>query len=375
MENMGMKGLFGGVYYDKKVLVTGNTGFKGSWLSTWLIELGAKVYGISNGIPTRPRSLFEENGLAKRMEYFETDIREAEKVKDLIRRINPDFVFHLAAQPIVLKSYEDPIETMTTNIIGTVNILDALRTLENQCIAVMITSDKCYDNVEWVWGYRETDALGGKDPYSASKAGAELMIKTYHHSYFSKPESKIRLSAVRAGNVIGGGDWAENRIVPDCIRAWEKNDTVEIRSPFSTRPWQHVLEPLSGYLQTGKMLSEKIELNGQAFNFGPDGEQTKTVRDLIEALAIHWDGENKSLYKIIPPPEFHEAGLLKLNCDKAANLLQWRPVLHFEETSKLTSLWYKNANLDGNDAYEYSVFQINEYILLAKERNLIWCRN
>lgn len=372
MENMEVNKVFSDCYQDKKVLITGNTGFKGSWLSVWLKELGAEVYGISNGIPTKPNSLFEELDLEHKINYINADIRDGEKMKSIFYEVKPDFVFHLAAQPIVIRSFNDPVETMTTNIIGTVNILEALRFLNHQCSAVIITSDKCYDNVEWLWGYKETDALGGKDPYSASKGAAELMIKTYVHSYFMKSQSHARVTSVRAGNVIGGGDWAENRIVPDCIKAWLNNTPVEIRSPQSTRPWQHVLEPLSGYLQAGKMLSEDASLNGEAFNFGPNADQNKTVLELIVGLASYW-GENKNLYKVIPPPVFHEAGLLKLNCDKALQVLHWKPVMNFDETIRFTSTWYKTAASECDNLYQCTVGQIEEYIHLAKERNLVWC--
>jgi CDP-glucose 4,6-dehydratase len=373
MEKMDMTKLFNGCYKDKKVLVTGNTGFKGAWLSTWLLEMGAEVYGISNGIPTRPLSLFEENGLAEKIRYTEADIRDGEKMKAIFAAIQPDFVFHLAAQPIVIRSYHDPVETMGTNIMGTVNILEALRGIKKNCTAVMITSDKCYDNVEWLWGYRETDALGGKDPYSASKGAAELMIKTYYHSYFSGPDSLIRLTAVRAGNVIGGGDWAESRIVPDCIKAWSKHSKVEIRSPQSTRPWQHVLEPLSGYLLAGKMLAENKELNGEPFNFGPNADQNHTVLELIDAISKYWDENASALYEVIPPKSFHEAGLLKLNCDKALQLLQWKPVLNFEQTARFTSLWYKKSVQPQPDMYAFTVEQIKDYAGLAAEKKLVWC--
>jgi CDP-glucose 4,6-dehydratase len=373
MENLGIKKQFGGTYLGKKVIVTGNTGFKGSWLTAWLLELGAKVYGISNGIPTSPLSLFEEAGLEQKIEYTCTDIRDAAAMKKLFETIQPDFVFHLAAQPIVIQSYHDPVETMSTNIMGTVNVLEALRGLQNNCTAVMITSDKCYDNVEWLWGYRETDALGGKDPYSASKGAAELMIKSYYHSFFSKPESKVRVTAVRAGNVIGGGDWAANRIVPDCIKAWFNKTPVEIRSPQATRPWQHVLEPLSGYLLAGKILAEQHELNGEAFNFGPNSDQNKTVLALIDALASYWGGTADTLYYVIPNPHFKEAGLLKLNCDKALHLLQWKPVLNFDETAKFTALWYKQADKHSTGLYTYTVEQIKEYSKIAAAKQLIWC--
>jgi CDP-glucose 4,6-dehydratase len=373
MENLEIRKQFDGAYVGKKVVVTGNTGFKGSWLTAWLLELGAKVYGISNGIPTAPLSLFEEAELEQKIEYKCTDVRDAEGIKKIFETIQPDFVFHLAAQPIVIQSYHDPVDTMSTNIMGTVNVLEALRKLENNCTAVMITSDKCYDNVEWLWGYRETDALGGKDPYSASKGAAELMIKSYYHSFFSKNVSKVRVAAVRAGNVIGGGDWAANRIVPDCIKAWFTKMPVEIRSPQATRPWQHVLEPLSGYLLAGKLLAEQSELNGEAFNFGPNSDQNKTVLELIEALASYWGGDTNHLYNVIPNPNFKEAGLLKLNCDKALHLLQWKPVLNFNETAELTALWYKQANQQTAGLYHYTVNQIKKYSELAAGRQLIWC--
>jgi CDP-glucose 4,6-dehydratase len=373
MENLEINNQYSNVYKGKKVIVTGNTGFKGAWLTTWLLELGATVVGISNEIPTSPYSLFEELALDKQINYIQEDIRNGEAIKQIFLAQSPDFVFHLAAQPIVIKSYTDPVDTMTTNIIGTVNILEALRSLQNECVAVMITSDKCYDNVEWMWGYKETDRLGGKDPYSASKGAAELMIKTYYHSYFSKPDSKIKLTAVRAGNVIGGGDWADRRIVPDCINAWINNEVVEIRSPQSTRPWQHVLEPLSGYLLAGKCLYENSSLNGEAFNFGPNSDQNKTVLELIDALAQVWGNtQNDNLYKVIPPPTFHEAGLLKLNCDKALHLLSWKPVMNFKETTSLTTLWYKKFATNRVEMYSYTVNQIKQYASLANNRGLIW---
>ncbi len=274
--------MFNNIFRDKKIIVTGNTGFKGAWLSTWLHQMGAKLTGISKDIPSTP-SLFGELGLAGKMDHHFNNICDLPAMKRLFRDTKPDFVFHLAAQPIVSVSYDDPIDTFQTNVIGTANILEALRSLDHPCYAVMITSDKCYDNVEWVWGYREHDALGGKDPYSASKGAAELIIKTYFHSYFNKPGSPVKLVAARAGNVIGGGDWALNRIVPDCVRAWSEKQAVKIRNPHSTRPWQHVLEPLSGYLRAAQVLAEqKTAIHGEPFNFGPNSDQNHTV---LEHLA------------------------------------------------------------------------------------------
>ena len=240
--------LFDNVFDKKKVIVTGHTGFKGSWLSTWLIELGADVHGISKDIPTNP-SLFKELKLEEKLAHHVVDIRDCEKLSSLIQDIRPDFLFHLAAQPIVSTSYYEPAETISTNVIGTMNVLEALRGLENNCNAIIITSDKAYDNVEQVWGYKENDRMGGKDIYSGSKGAAELITKSYFHSYFSK-NSNIQLAIGRAGNVIGGGDWARDRIVVDCMLSWALGEKVSIRNPEATRPWQHVLEPISGYLLT-----------------------------------------------------------------------------------------------------------------------------
>ena len=279
--------MFKNIYNNKRVLVTGNTGFKGSWLTAWLLQTGANVFGISKDIPTKP-SLFEVLNLNDKITHFEEDVCNFSAVKKIMEEVQPDFVFHLAAQPIVSDSYENPLETITTNVLGTTNVLEALRTLNFPCTAIIITSDKCYDNVEWVWGYKETDALGGKDIYSGSKGAAELVCKSYYHSFFKKETSKIRIATARAGNVIGGGDWALDRIVPDCMRAWSRGEVVEIRSPKATRPWQHVLEPLSGYLQLGAELFENKQLNGESFNFGPKAENSHSVEQLLNDLRKVW---------------------------------------------------------------------------------------
>lgn len=365
--------MFNNVYNNKKVLVTGNTGFKGGWLSLWLKELGADVYGLSKDIPSTP-SLFDITKLDKHIKHTFLDIRELDVIVKQIDEIKPDFIFHLAAQPIVKLSYDNPVDTMSSNIMGTTHVLEAMRILNFPVVAVMITSDKCYDNVEWEWGYKETDAVGGKDPYSASKGAAELMIKTYFYSYFNKPESKVRLSSVRAGNVIGGGDWAANRLVPDMFRSWSKKDTVSIRSPYATRPWQHVLEPLSGYLKVGQALFENSNLNGLAFNFGPNSDQNKTVLDLLNEIAKYWEhsDENK-MFEIIPNPNFHEAGLLKLNCDRALHYLSWKPTMHFDETVEFTAGWYNTYyNRKEVDIHEYTIIQIKRYVEFAKKRNSGW---
>lgn len=366
---------FNNCFKNKKVIVTGNTGFKGCWLSAWLLQLGAKVVGISKDIPSKP-SLFEELQLATKMEHHFADICDLEKMKEIFSLTQPDFVFHLAAQPIVSVSYDDPVDSLQTNIMGTANILEALRGLQHPCTAVMITSDKCYDNVEWIWGYRETDALGGKDPYSASKGAAELVIKTYFHSFFNKPDSLIQLVSVRAGNVIGGGDWALNRIVPDCIRAWSMEEAVKIRNPHSTRPWQHVLEPLSGYLRAAQVLSagQQPAINGGAFNFGPNADQNHTVLELLQRISQNWQFKNtKDHFAIEPNNSFHEAGLLKLNCDKALFYLDWKPVMEFTQTSRFTGSWYNQYyNESANNMYDYTVQQIEEYATMAAAKNMAW---
>jgi CDP-glucose 4,6-dehydratase len=255
-------------------------------------------------------------------------------------------------------------------------VLDALRDIEHSCIAVMITSDKCYDNVEWTWGYRENDALGGKDPYSASKGAAELIIKSYYHSFFNKPDSKVKLAAVRAGNVIGGGDWALNRIVPDCVRAWNEGSPVSIRSPHSTRPWQHVLEPLSGYLRVAELLTENSSLNGEAFNFGPSAEQSHTVLSLLKEISKWWAFQSAHPpFSITESTSFHEAGLLKLNCDKALHQLAWRPVLDFPQTSQLTGEWYNQYyNHQKKDLFNFTSQQIANFENKAKEKGLTWAQ-
>ena len=274
----------------------------------------------------------------------------------------PRFVFHLAAQPIVRASYTDPLETITSNVVGTANLLEALRGADWPITAIIITSDKCYDNVEWVWGYRETDRLGGKDIYSCSKAAAELVFKSYWHSFFGKPESTVRLATVRAGNVIGGGDWAADRIVADCVRAWGRNERVQIRSPSATRPWQHVLEPLSGYLTLGAHMARTRRADGDSYNFGPRAEQNHTVVELLADLGRIWGFQRgDEAFEITGDVPFHEAGLLKLNCDKALLELGWEPTLSYEECMSMTGLWYRQVLKDGVPAGELTFQQIAEY--------------
>ena len=363
---------FDNIYNNKKVLITGNTGFKGSWLTIWLLKLGAKVYGLSKDIPTEP-SMFKELELIDKINHYKKDVRDLESVRKIINDIEPDFIFHLAAQPLVSISYLDPIETISTNVLGTANILETLKESNHNCIGIFITSDKCYDNVEWVWGYKETDMLGGKDIYSGSKGAAEIIFKSYYHSFFSSTESKVRIATARAGNVIGGGDWAQDRIVPDCMRAWSENKTVEIRSPHSTRPWQHVLEPLSGYLALGNKLYLDNKLNGEGFNFGPNSQHSHTVIDILRDLMAEWKiSDPSNAYKITDNIAFHEAGLLKLNCDKALFYLKWMPTLNYEQLIELTGSWYYNFYNKEESIFEYTSEQVRKYEKYAVENQLSW---
>jgi CDP-glucose 4,6-dehydratase len=285
----------------------------------------------------------------------------------------PDFFFHLAAQPIVSVSYTDPIDTISTNVLGTANILESFRFSNHQSIGVIITSDKAYDNVEQVWGYKESDLMGGKDVYSGSKGAAELIFKSYYNSFFKSSNSNLRVATARAGNVIGGGDWAKDRIIVDCMKAWSKNKIVEIRNPESTRPWQHVLEPISGYLNLAQKLFIDDTLNGESFNFGPIAEQNYTVRHLIKNLSKYWNHKNvDDSFMIANDTSFHEAGMLKLNCDKALHYLKWKPTMNFTDTVKFTSEWYYDYYNNKEDIFSKTISQINEYETLAREKGLIW---
>ncbi len=364
--------MFNSLYDKKKVLITGHTGFKGSWLTAWLLKLGANVIGVSKDIPTSP-SMFEEIGLEKKINHNIADVRDLSGLSGIVADEKPNFIFHLAAQPIVSVSYLDPIETISSNVMGTTNILEAIRLSNHDCVVVMITSDKAYDNVEQIWGYKEDDMMGGKDIYSGSKGAAELIIKSYFHSFFNNTEYNIRLGVGRAGNVIGGGDWARDRIVVDCMEAWSKGGRVEIRSPDATRPWQHVLEPLSGYLTLGQSLTESGGLHGQGFNFGPRAGQNHTVKKLLEDLSQYWDIENSdNAFQITDNIPFHEAGLLKLNCDKALFHLKWHATLGYEETIRFTSEWYYDFYKSRQNIFTKTLDQIDIYQQMASSNGLKW---
>jgi CDP-glucose 4,6-dehydratase len=363
---------FDDIFRGKSVVVTGHMGFKGGWLSLWLHSLGAQVYGYSKQTPSTP-ALFDVARLDEVLDHTEADVRDLERFRALLHRAKPRFVFHLAAQPIVSLSYTDPVETISSNVMGTTIVLEALRSVTWPCAAVIITSDKAYDNVEWPWGYRETDPLGGKDVYSGSKGAAELAIRCYFHSFFNKPDHPVRLAVGRAGNVIGGGDWAADRIVVDCVRAWGEGRRVQLRSPAATRPWQHVLEPLSGYLALAQALAADGTQNGEAFNFGPRAEQTRTVVELLGDLAQLWGLPSAAdAFEIVAQVPFHEAGLLKLNCDKALLALRWTPTLCYEECVAMTGDWYRRVLREGADARALTLEQIGRYEALAAERHRRW---
>ena len=334
-------------YRGKRVLMTGHTGFKGSWLCEWLLALGAEVYGFANGIPTKP-SLFAQLHLSRRIKAdIRGDIRDRAAVRAAVEAVRPDFVFHLAAQPLVRLSYAEPVETFDTNIMGTVHVLDALRCLTNKCSAVMVTTDKCYENRETARPYREDDPMGGYDPYSCSKGCDELVISSYRRSFFNDPSANVWIASARAGNVIGGGDWAKDRIIPDCFRALRKGEAIPVRNKVSTRPWQHVLEPLSGYLTLGAALDARrdFEKVASGFNFGPDPSANRTVKEVVEELLKHVKGKwvDRS-----DPNAVHEAGLLNLDIRKAARVLGWKPHWNFEQTLAKVAEWYVGVSLGGN---------------------------
>lgn len=321
----------------KKVFLTGHTGFKGSWLSLWLQSMGAIVKGYALEPPTSP-SLFIEANVAQGMESEMGDIRNLEQLRKSMQSFNPDVLIHMAAQPLVRLSYREPIETYSTNVMGTVNVLESARYCSDLKAIVSVTTDKCYENREWEWGYRENEPMGGHDPYSSSKGCAELVTSAYRNSFFNT-ENSASIASARAGNVIGGGDWAEDRLIPDILRAFEKGESVIIRNPLSTRPWQHVLEPLSGYLVLAQHLYEDGKAYAEAWNFGPKDEDCKPVQWILDKMVTAWgEGANWELDKNDNP---HEANFLKLDCSKAATKLKWQPAWHLDYTLKLIVDWHK----------------------------------
>ena len=344
------------IFKNKKIIVTGHTGFKGSWLTLSLKNLGAKVLGISSNIPTKP-SNFLASKINKDSRNIKLNIKKGEKIKKIINSFKPDFIFHLAAQALVSVSYKNPKETWDTNLIGTLNILEAVKKLKKKTTLIIITSDKAYKNVEKRAGYKETDILAGIDPYSASKSSAELAIQSYFSSFLINNKN-INLGIARAGNVIGGGDWSQDRLIPDCVRSWSKNKKVIIRNPNSTRPWQHVLEAVWAYILFAAKLNNNKTLNGQAFNFGPNLENNYSVAQLLHKMKKYWTNVN---YVIKKSEKFYESKLLKLNCNKAKKYLGWKNHLSFEQNIQLTSEWYQNFYKNKKKIRSISINQIENY--------------
>lgn len=355
MDSMNMHDVLGS-FSGKRVFVTGHTGFKGTWLTFCLKELGANVMGFA--LPPEPgQSHFELLDMASRMRHVLGDIRDASALNGALQAFQPEYIFHLAAQALVRKSYDDPVITFESNIMGSVHVLDAVRRCDSVRSLVYITSDKCYENLEWVWGYRESDRLGGHDPYSASKAAAEIVFSAYARSYFAS-RSNLGAATTRAGNVIGGGDWALDRIIPDCIRAVQRGDPIRLRNPQATRPWQHVLEPLSGYLLLAARLREQPEKYAGSWNFGPSISEVRTVEEVASSI-IHYLGRGH--IEIANSQQHpHEARLLQLNCDKAYQLLGWKPRWSVDKTLAMTVQWYK-AILEGADAELITRTQLHDY--------------
>lgn len=361
-------------YQGRRVLVTGHTGFKGAWLCEWLTMLGAEVFGYA--LPPEEGSLFTQLELASRIHHQAADIRDLPTLVATVKAVRPDLVFHLAAQALVRASYADPVTTYATNVMGTVNVLEAVRLAGHPCAVIVVTSDKCYENRESGRDYREEDPMGGHDPYSSSKGAAELVVASYRKSFFSQT-SAVRVASVRAGNVIGGGDYACDRIVPDCIRALSAGEPVCVRNPAAVRPWQHVLEPLGGYLWLGARLqgagvssraASQFSLS-TAFNFGPAAASHRSVRELVEEMLLHWPGEWRDVSQ---PGALHEASLLHLSAEKARRMLGWEPTWNFEETIAATVDWYRAVAGDAGTARFLCQEQIHHYTLSAKEAAIAW---
>lgn len=361
---------FAGVYHGASVLVTGHTGFKGSWLCEWLLSLGAKVTGFALPPDTAP-ALFTQLGLESRLRHLCGDIRSAQAVRSTVIDTQPDFVFHLAAQPLVRRSYREPAYTWETNVLGTVHVLDALRDLGKPCAAVMVTSDKCYENLEQPAAYRETDRLGGHDPYSSSKAAAEVAIASWRRSFFPVGHP-VRIASVRAGNVIGGGDWAEDRILPDTIRALARGETVRVRNPSATRPWQHVLEPSSAYLALGEALAshpDHARLT-TAFNVGPGHDANRSVAVLVETVLDHWPG---SWDHRTDTAACHEASLLQLDSNRIHDCIGWRPTWNFGDAVGRTVAWYRDAGRAAvGEASRRTLDDIRAYETAAAKLGVPW---
>ena len=357
--------MFGDTYAGRRVLLTGHTGFKGSWLTLWLHELGAVVSGVALAPDTTPNH-WDNLHLAV-LDYRE-DIRDAQVLAGIMRRAEPEIVFHLAAQPLVRRSYKDPLETWSTNVMGTVNLLEACRKTHSVRAIVIITSDKCYENREWPWGYRESDRLGGYDPYSASKAATELVAASHRNAFLNKATSPL-LATARAGNVIGGGDWASDRLIPDMMRALARNEKAKIRNPQAARPWQHVLEALSGYLLLGEKLLEGGRQFAEAWNFGPSEDGNVTVGEIAAQLKESWAEIDYEIQEL--PGEPHETGMLRLECSRARTKLQWAPGWDGKAAIEKTAQWYK-AFYKSNDVQ--SLENLHQYGADAISKGISWAK-
>lgn len=366
--------MFGDVYADRRVLVTGHSGFKGGWLSLWLSRMGARVSGLALPPPDLP-NLHEIIAPGTFAYEFFVDLRDAALVDQAVREADPEIVFHLAAQPLVRESYAHPVETVSTNVLGTIHLLESVRRLARPVTVVVGTTDKCYENREWDYGYRETDALGGHDVYSMSKAACELAVAAWRRSFF-EPDGKLgHLATVRAGNVIGGGDYARDRVIPDCMRALSAGESIRIRNPKATRPWQHVLDCLSGYLLLGSRLhtAQRPSPLASAFNFGPTQQGSLSVRDLVAEVLMHWPG---SWIDMTDPAAPHEAGRLHLAIDKAAVQLGWQPTWDLSEAVKHTVDWFRHRHLQGDAQLRaFSEAQIDAFTAAAARRGQAWARS
>ena len=357
MESLGVNLSF---WRGKRVFLTGHTGFKGGWLSLWLQQLGAELTGYALQPPTQP-NLFEKAHVGAGMTSVIGDIRDGEKLMAAMLKASPDIVIHMAAQPLVRRSYVNPVETYSTNVMGTVHLLEAVRHCGSVLAVVNVTTDKCYENREWVWPYRENEAMGGYDPYSSSKGCAELVTAAYRNSYFNHKtfeQHRTALASARAGNVIGGGDWAQDRLVPDILAAFSRGEPVMIRNPHAVRPWQHVLEPLRGYLTLAERLFTEGASYSEAFNFGPREDDAQPVEWIVRHLAAKWGGN--AVWHLDGANHQHEASLLRLDVSKAAHRLAWRPVLNLDAGLELTVNWAR-ASLEGQGMDAYTLTQINEY--------------
>ena len=350
-----MNDKFNKIFKNKRIIITGHTGFKGSWLTFWLHQIGANILGISKNIHGKPNH-FKELYLKKKIKSVYLDIANQRELKKKILKFKPDYIFHLAGQSMVKRSYDDPKLTFLTNSLGTLSLLETLRSYKRRCNVILITSDKVYKNLEIKRGYKETDVLGGKDPYSGSKAAAETIIHSYFSSFFSK-QKKIRIAIARAGNVIGGGDWNENRLIPDCVKAWSKKKKEIIRNANSTRPWQNVLDVVNGYLILATKLNKNVKFHGEIFNFGPSKEENFTVIQVVKYIEKYWDNIKWKIKK----SSFFESKLLKLNSNKAQRLLKWKCKLSLKESLKITIEWYKKYYQKKN-VYKISLETLKKYL-------------